>query len=119
MTVFGTLSDGILEQTQPIVDNKPIRNNFLNAAAREYAAKAYDTENMQGYLLFTFLDGQNPMACYRGDKVPAGSTFAINTQVISAPSGAQVEIIQEQVYGNPRAGVTASSATAGTAAVSS
>ena len=119
VSVFATLSDAILEQTQPIVDNKPIRNNYQNRATREYIAKAFDTTPTQGELIFSFIDSQNPLTFYRGDKVPAGSTFAVNTQILTAPSNAVAEIIQEQVYGNPRAGVTASSATAGTAAVAS
>jgi hypothetical protein len=119
VTVFATLDDTILEQTQPIVDNKPIRNNYRNDVMEEYVANAFDTEHMEGSLLFTFVDSQNPLTYYRGDKVPAGSTFAINTQVANAPANAMAEIVQEQVYGNPKAGTSSSSQTAGTAAVSS
>jgi len=117
VTVFATLADNILEQTQPIVDNKPIRNNFLNSAMKEYIAKAFDTVTMQGYLAFSFVDSQNPLTFYRGDLVPAGSTFAVNSQILNSPSNVAAEIIQEQVYGNPRAGV-ASSATAGSSGAS-
>lgn len=117
VTVFASLADNILEQTQPIVDNKPIRNNFQNAAMKEYISKAFDTVLPQGILIFSFIDSQNPLTFYRGDKIPGGSTFALNSQILNSPSNVMGEIIQEQVYGTPRAGAVASSSTAGTSAV--
>ena len=119
VTVFASFADNILEQTQPVVDNKPIRNNFLNSAQREYIGRAFDTNLPQGILIFSFIDSQNPLTFYRGDKVPGGSTFALNSQILNSPSNVAAEIIQEQVYGNPRAGTSGSAATAGTSAVAS
>jgi hypothetical protein len=99
--VFNELSDAILEQTQIQVDNKPIRNNFLNAAAREYGGYAFDTVLPEGYLNFPFDDSTNPLTYFRGDLVAGGSTFALQTQVINGGSTAAASVVQEQVFGTP------------------
>jgi hypothetical protein len=116
--VFENLTDNLLEQTQIQVDNKPVRNNFLNAAAKEYAGYAFDTVLPEGYLNFSFDDSTNPLTYYRGDKVAGGSTFALQTQVLTTLENAAALVIQEQVFGTP-GGVTPTVATAATGATSS
>lgn len=101
ISVFGSLSDAILDMTQPVVDNKPIRNNFNNFAMKEYVGYAFDTVMPQGYLNFTFLDAQNPLTYYRGDLLAGGSTFELDSNVIGGGAGVTANVLQEQVIGDP------------------
>lgn len=116
--VFASLTDQMLEQTQIQVDNKPIRNNFMNAAAKEYAGYAFDTVLPEGYLNFPFDDSTNPLTYFRGDKVAGGSTFQLQTAVANAIENPLCTIVQEMVFGTP-GGVTPTVATAASGAPSS
>lgn len=104
VSVFGALSDVLLEQTQIIVDNKPVRNNFNNFAEKEYAGFAFNTVLPQGYLNFTFVESMQPLTYYRGDLLAGGSTFELDTNVLTTNAANAVEIIQEQVIGDPQGG---------------
>lgn len=104
VTVYSTLSDLIFQQTQIIVDNKPIRNNFLNAAYKEYAGYSFDARLPQGYLPFSFIDSMNPLTAYPADQLAGGSTFEIDSQVLTGGATNFAEIIQEQYLGVPGAG---------------
>jgi len=64
VSVYATLIDNLFEQTQLIVDNKPVRNNFLNSAYKEYQAYSFDARWPAGYLCFSFLDSMNPLTAY-------------------------------------------------------
>lgn len=99
--VFSTLVDTMLNQTQLIVDNKPIRNNSNNMVAKTYGGRNFDTFWPAGYNGFSFVDSQNPLTAYRGDGLQGGSTFEIDTDVISADSNNLILMTQEMVYGGP------------------
>jgi hypothetical protein len=101
VSVFGVMSDQILDFTQPVVDNKPIKNNQLNVALKEYSGYAFNTVLPQGYNNFTFVDSQNPLTFYRGDLLAGGSTFELDTNVIGGGATAGVQVLQEQVIGDP------------------
>jgi hypothetical protein len=73
VSVFGAMSDAVLDMTQMVVDNKPIHNNFSNVALKEYSGYVYETVLPGGYNNFTFEDSQNPLTYYRGDLVAGGS----------------------------------------------
>lgn len=103
VTVYNTLSDAIFEQTQVIVDNKPVRNNFLNAAYKEYAGYSFDARLPQGYLPFSFMDSMNPLTAYPADQLAGGSVFELDSQVKTANANNFAEVIQEQYLGNPAA----------------
>lgn len=103
VSVYATLSDLILQQTQVIADNKPIRNNFLNAAYKEYQAYSFDARWPQGYLAFSFIDSMNPLTAYPGDQLAGGSTFELDSQVLTAGGTNFAEIIQEMYLGVPGA----------------
>lgn len=105
VSVFGSLSDNVLEFTQPVVDNKPIRNNFNNFALKEYEGYAFNTILPGGYNNFTFLDAQNPLAYYRGDLLAGGSTFELDSNVIGGGANVSASILQEQVIGDPGSSV--------------
>jgi hypothetical protein len=104
VTAYATLSDAIFQQTQLIVDNKPVRNNFLNSALKEYAGYAFDARLPQGYLPLTFLDSMNPLTAYPGDRLPGGSVFELDSQIATAGGTNFAEVIQEMYLGIP--GVT-------------
>jgi len=110
-SALNSLSDTILEQTQIVADNKPVRNNFLNAAQKEYAAYAFDARHPQGYLVFPFVDSMNPQTGYPANKLSGGSTFEVDSQVVGAAANNTGEIIQEYYLGIP-AGKTAASGAA-------
>ena len=103
VSVYNTLSDTIFQQTQIIVDNKPVRNNFLNAAYKEYAGYSFDARLPQGYLPFSFIDSMNPLTAYPADQLAGGSVFELDSQVATANANNFAEIIQEQYLGVPAA----------------
>jgi hypothetical protein len=103
VTVYSTLSDLIFQQTQVIVDNKPIRNNFLNAAYKEYAGYSFDARLPQGYLPFSFIDSMNPLTAYPADQLAGGSVFELDSQVLTGGATNFAEVIQEQYLGVPAA----------------
>lgn len=104
VSVYNTLSDLVFQQTQIVVDNKPVRNNFLNAAYKEYAGYSFDARLPQGYLPFSFIDSMNPLTAYPADQLAGGSTFEIDSQVLTANANNFAEVIQEQYLGVPGAG---------------
>lgn len=105
--VFGTLLDTMLDVTQIVVDNKPIRNNFANFAAKEYVGRQFNTIEPQGYLPFSFVDSLNPVSMLRGDLIAGASTFELDSNVLTATANQALSVTQEQVYGNPGAKATA------------
>jgi len=103
VSVYSALSDAIFEQTQLVVDNKPVRNNFLNTAYKEYQAYSFDARWPQGYLAFSFLDSMNPLTAYPADQLAGGSVFELDSQVKTANAANFAEVIQEQYLGVPAA----------------
>lgn len=104
VSVYSTLSDLIFQQTQIVVDNKPVRNNFLNAAFKEYMGFAFDARLPQGYLPMSFIDSMNPLTAYPADQLAGGSTFELDSQVLTGGATNFAEVIQEQYLGVPGAG---------------
>jgi hypothetical protein len=109
VSVFGAMSDAVLDMTQMVVDNKPIHNNFSNVALKEYSGYVYETVLPGGYNNFTFEDSQNPLTYYRGDLVAGGSTFELDSNVIGGGANVAAQVTQEQVIGNPGGGATPAS----------
>lgn len=101
--VFASLLDNLLDATQIIVDNKPIRNNFNNFAAKEYVGRQFNTVYPQGYINFTFVDSLNPVSLLHGELIPGGSTFELDSNVLTATANQAFALIQEQVFGDPGA----------------
>lgn len=104
VSVYSTLSDAIFQQTQIIVDNKPVRNNFLNSAYKEYAGYSFDARLPQGYLPFSFIDSMNPLTAYPADQLAGGSVFELDSQVATGGATNFAEVIQEMYLGVPGAG---------------
>lgn len=100
--VYSSLSDQIFEQTQIRVDNKAIRNNLSNITYKDFLAWAFDaTGQPQGYLPMSFIDSMNPRTAFPGDQVAAGSTYEVDSQIISANGANYAEVIQEYFQGTP------------------
>ena len=102
VSVFGTIVDNMLDLTQVVVDNKPIRNNFNNFAQKEYAGYVFGTVLPGGYLNFPFLDSMSPYTYFRGDLLAGGSTYEVDSNVLTANAQNAVAIVQEQVIGDPQ-----------------
>jgi hypothetical protein len=99
--VFQTVVDNMLDVTQVVVDNKFIRNNFSNPAAKEHLGLSFGTIEPGGYNGFSFIDSQNPRSAFRADLptvVGPGSSFELDTNVITAGATQAVNVIQEQFY---------------------
>lgn len=101
--VYASLVDNNLDFTQIVVDNKPIRNNFNNFAAKEYWGRQFNTVMPGGYLGFTFVDSLTPLSLLHGELIPGGSTFELDSNVIAAPANTAFALVQEQVFGDPGA----------------
>jgi hypothetical protein len=99
--VFTSLSDVQLGRTQMMVDNKPIRNNQDNGVAKAWGQANFDTVWPQGYLPFSFVDSQNPLTAYRGDGLQGGSTFELDTDILTASASNLQTLVQEMIYGGP------------------
>jgi len=98
---FESLSDVMLENTQILVDNKPIRNNNDNLVQKLYYGGMLNTVQPQGYLNLSFVEGQNALLSYRGDGLPAGSQFELVSDILTASANNRIALVQEMVYGGP------------------
>jgi len=99
--VFDTLDDDILQRTQIIVDNKPVRNNNNNRIAQCYHGRMFNTIVPGGYLPFSFVESQTPLTYFRGDQMSGGSNFEVDSDVLTALANQTGTMVQEQVLGNP------------------
>jgi hypothetical protein len=100
--VYATLSDYIFEQTQIVVDNKKIRNNLSNITTKEDLRFKFESTNQPaGYLPFSFIDSMNPKTAFAGNKVSAGSTYEVDSQIINGQATNYAEVIQEYFQGTP------------------
>lgn len=98
---FASLSDLQFDVTQVVVDNKPVRNNQSNLVTKDFYGRALNTVHPQGYLLQTFVDGQNALLSYRGDGLPAGSTFELISNVQTSGAAQRQTLTQEMIFGGP------------------
>lgn len=101
VTTFEDLQNTMIDQTQLLVDNKPIRNNSSNLVQQAYYGGMFNTIIPEGYLNLSFVEGQNALLAYRGDGLPAGSQFEIITDVLTASANNRINMVQEMVYGGP------------------
>jgi hypothetical protein len=101
VNVFATLNDVTLDRTQILVDNKPIRNNLSNLAAKESIGYKFTTIEPQGYLPFSFIDSQSARTAFRADLpsvVGSGSDFGLYTDLIAANANTVINVIQEMIF---------------------
>jgi hypothetical protein len=98
---FETLSDRILDATQIVVDNKPIRNNMSNPVSKSWMARQFGVNAPAGYFLHSFVDSNNPMTAYRGDRLDASTQFDLITNIVTANAASRQTVIQETIIGGP------------------
>lgn len=98
---LASVSDTILDKTQILADNKPIRNNQANMVSKAWYQSRFGRVIPQGVYLISFVDGQNPLLSYRGDGLNAGSQFQINSDITSASANNRLRMIQEYCVGGP------------------
>ncbi len=96
--VYSSLSDTILDVTQLQRDMQPIRNNQDTRVFKESTARQFDTVLPQGYLDFSFIDGQSSRSAFRADLPSIVNAFEVYTNIVSANANNKVELIQEQIY---------------------
>jgi hypothetical protein len=102
--VVSALSDVMLERTQVLNDNRPVRNNQSNLSSKESIGYQFTTVEPQGYLPFSFIDSQNVRSAYRGDLpsvVGSGADFAIYTDIIAANAQNAIFPVQEMIFADP------------------
>lgn len=99
--VMASLSDTICNRSQVIVDNKPVKNNPDNFAAKDYMMRMFDTIIPQGYLVFPWTESQTPLTAFQAQTTAGGTTFEFDSDVIASASNQFGTIIQEQVLGQP------------------
>lgn len=101
VNVYASLNDTTLENSQILVDNKPIRNNRSNLASKESIGYKFTTIEPQGYLPFSFIDSQSARTAFRADLpsvVGSGSDFGLYTDVIGANANTIINVIQEMIF---------------------
>lgn len=104
VSVFGSLSDAICEQTQIYANNNPIRNLQVNMCSKEFYAQRFNGGLIQGYLPISFVDSWpaiNPHLAYKGEKLPGGAQLEVRSNVVGAAGTNQGEVIQDMIYGAP------------------
>lgn len=101
VNVFASLTDTMLDQTQIVVDNTAKRNNLSNLVSKQSIAQRFAAIHPQGYLLFSFVDGQSPRSCFRADiqdVVAAQASYQLKSNVLTAAANQQANVIQEMYY---------------------
>lgn len=101
VNVYSALDDAMIDVTQIMVDNRPVRNNQDDITSRESMMQQFGTILPEGYLPFSFIDSQTPRTAFRADLdtvVAPGAQFELVTNIISANAQNQANIVQEQIW---------------------
>ncbi len=98
---LSALTDLQLEQTQLVIDNKPMRNNMNNLVIKGYHERMFNTVVPEGYFPFTFVEAGSSLTAYRGDRLPGGSQWNLQSNVILAQSNQRQRMVQEYILGGP------------------
>lgn len=101
VTTYATLSDVQLENTQIMVDNKPLKWNQDNLLLKSYVDRMFNNVVPEGYLLIPFVEAQNPLLAYRGDGLAGGSLFELQSDILTTNAANLVSLTQEMAYGGP------------------
>lgn len=102
VNTFATLTDLMLQRTQIMVDNKPVKNNQNNLNMKAYVGgRMFNTVLPEGYFNLTFVDGQNPQLAYRGDGLAGGSLYELFSDIATTGATQQLNVTQEMIYGGP------------------
>jgi hypothetical protein len=98
---LSALTDLQLEATQLQIDNKPTRNNSNNLMLKSYHERMFNTIAAEGYLPFTFVESGGSLTAYRGDRLPGGSIWNVQSNILLALSNQRQRMLQEYILGGP------------------
>jgi hypothetical protein len=101
VTAFGALVDTQFDQTQVIVDNKPVKFNQNNPMMKSYVDRMFACVTPEGYLNLTFVDGQNPSLAYRGDQISGAAAFELRSDILTSGATQVQTMLQEMIWGGP------------------
>jgi len=101
VTTFDAMSSVMLNRTQIMVDNKPVRNISSDLAEKSRITRQFNLDPIEGYYALSFVDGQNPLLAYRADGLKGGSQFDLIADVLTTGDQQRVTVVQEQVIGGP------------------
>lgn len=104
VSVYATLSDGITEQNQLLVNNNPIRNLQYNSVSKEFYGSRANTHIPTGYFNSSFIDGfpaSHAVSGFKGENLLGSAQFNQNANVVGANSANIGEVIQDMIYGEP------------------
>jgi len=101
VNVFASLSDVQLNGTRIMAAQKPIKDLRNNYATKAYYATKFGAFAPQGYLPFSWVEGGSIFAALRGQDMPDGAQFNIETSVLTANANNRQQWVQEMIYGGP------------------
>lgn len=98
-TSFATLSDTIITQLGVTVGgNRAVRNLVDVFAHKLDWSHEYDTDPIQGYSAFDFLQSDNPFSAYPGMNVGGGSTFSLVGTVAAVGNNQGIAVQEQQIF---------------------
>lgn len=98
--VFASLSNGIITQSYPALDGKPLKNPYSNLEMREYGAFFYKKNTLSGYQVLDFIEGRNVLSAFPSQGLTAARRFEVDGNIVGA-SNQGGERIQEELLGSP------------------
>lgn len=99
---FNSLNDDRLDRTQIVVDNtKQIRPTASNQVLKDYVNRFSASRLPGGYLVIPFTESMHPATMLRGDQIPGGAVFNLNSDILTANANNAVTVIQEQIFPSP------------------
>lgn len=101
-STLATVSDLIYSGLQVRVNNNPIRNFQDWDAQKEYYGEAFNSILPAGYNVMSFVESGNLDAMFDGTLIDPAAQFAIYGNVLTAGATQVLNVIQEQVIGNPQ-----------------
>jgi hypothetical protein len=107
LTVYGSLSDGIITRTVLALDNRQLRFQNANADSvlQDYHARKWGRTIPIGYKMLDFISvagpaPANPKAAFPSSKLTAARKFEVDAD-ITAAANQIAEVVQEMILGRP------------------
>lgn len=98
---LSALTDLQADRTQLVIDNKALRNNTNNLMEKSYHQRMFSTIVPEGYFPLTFVESGTALTAYRGDKLPGGSQWNLQSDIILAQTNQRQRMVQEYILGGP------------------
>jgi hypothetical protein len=100
VTVYASLSNGIITLAYPALDGKPLKNPYSNLEMREYGNFFYKTDSPTGYQVLDWIEGRNVLSLFPSQGLTAARRFEVDGNIIGAANQGG-ERIQEELLGSP------------------